>query len=261
MQGEPGAQGVEQDLGARLAGRDRRHLGVHGGHTEAERGDPGGDHPPYGRVDAVRVVGELYAGGESELAVDEAGEVSSSSVVPTVPTGRAASKSDFLVAGRRLGPLMCTGTMAAVGLGLLALSVFFSARIARLRVYTVAEMLSLRYGDAASVISGLVMGVYTLMLAVTSTIAYASVFDVLFDVPRWVAVGVGGTIVVGYSALGGMWSITLTDMVQFVVKSLGVLVMLLSIAVVRAGGFGAVADRLPHGYRESFAVFRPSDRG
>ncbi|MDV7220242.1 sodium:solute symporter [Streptomyces prunicolor] len=189
---------------------------------------------------------------------------------------RAASKSDFLVAGRRLGPLMYTGTMAAVvlggastiggvrlgytygisgaamvfaiGLGLLALSVFFSARIARLKVYTVAEMLSLRYGDTAAVISGIVMWIYTLMLVVTSTIAYASVFDVLFDVPRWVAVVIGGTIVVGYSALGGMWSITLTDMVQFVVKSLGVLVLLLPIAVVKAGGFSEMADRLPDGY-------------
>ncbi|MGW0832052.1 sodium:solute symporter [Streptomyces prunicolor] len=189
---------------------------------------------------------------------------------------RAASKSDFLVAGRRLGPLMYTGTMAAVvlggastiggvrlgytygisgaamvfaiGLGLLALSVFFSARIARLKVYTVAEMLSLRYGDTAAVISGVVMWIYTLMLVVTSTIAYASVFDVLFDVPRWVAVVIGGTIVVGYSALGGMWSITLTDMVQFVVKSLGVLVLLLPIAVVKAGGFSEMADRLPDGY-------------
>ncbi|WP_405974716.1 sodium:solute symporter [Streptomyces sp. NBC_00988] len=189
---------------------------------------------------------------------------------------RAASKSDFLVAGRRLGPLMYTGTMAAVvlggastiggvrlgytygisgaamvfaiGLGLLALSVFFSARIARLKVYTVAEMLSLRYGDTAAVIAGVVMWIYTLMLVVTSTIAYASVFDVLFDVPRWVAVVIGGTIVVGYSALGGMWSITLTDMVQFVVKSLGVLALLLPIAVVRAGGFAEMADRLPDGY-------------
>ncbi|MFI6460526.1 sodium:solute symporter [Streptomyces sp. NPDC050528] len=189
---------------------------------------------------------------------------------------RAASKSDFLVAGRRLGPLMYTGTMAAVvlggastiggvrlgytygisgaamvfaiGLGLLALSVFFSARIARLKVYTVAEMLSLRYGDTAAVISGVVMWIYTLMLVVTSTIAYASVFDVLFDVPRWVAIVIGGTIVVGYSALGGMWSITLTDMVQFVVKSLGVLVLLLPIAVVRAGGFSEMADKLPDGY-------------
>ncbi|WP_329495613.1 sodium:solute symporter [Kitasatospora herbaricolor] len=189
---------------------------------------------------------------------------------------RAASKSDFLVAGRRLGPLMYTGTMAAVvlggastiggvrlgytyglsgawmvfaiGLGLLALSILFSARIARLRVYTVAEMLSLRYGGTASLISGVVMWVYTLMLAVTSTIAYATVFDVLFDVPRWVAVVIGGSIVVGYSALGGMWSITLTDMVQFVVKSVGVLVLLLPIAVVRAGGFAQMKEKLPSGY-------------
>jgi SSS family solute:Na+ symporter len=189
---------------------------------------------------------------------------------------RARSKSDFLVAGRRLGPLLYSGTMAAIvlggastvggiglgyqyglsggamvlaiGLGLLALSVFFSARIARLKVYTVAEMLTLRYGDAASVISGLVMWAYTLMLSVTSTIAYATVFDALFGLPRWASIVLGGLIVVGYSALGGMWSITLTDMVQFVVKTLGVLLLLLPIAIVRAGGFGAMADRLPHGY-------------
>ncbi|MEY9938483.1 sodium:solute symporter [Streptacidiphilus sp. MAP5-3] len=189
---------------------------------------------------------------------------------------RARSRSDFLVAGRRLGPTMYTGTMAAVvlggastiggvrlgytygisgawmvfaiGLGLLALSVFFSGRIARLKVYTVAEMLSLRYGDAASVISGVVMWMYTLMLAVTSTIAYASVFDVLFDIPRWAAIVIGGAIVVGYSALGGMWSITLTDMVQFVVKSVGVLLLLLPLAVIKAGGFGRMEARLPHGF-------------
>ncbi|MPY64891.1 sodium:solute symporter [Streptomyces spongiae] len=189
---------------------------------------------------------------------------------------RARSTSDFLVAGRRLGPGMYTGTMAAVviggastiggvrlgytyglsgawmvfaiGFGLLALSICFSARIARLRVYTVADMLSLRYGDSASVISGLVMWIYTLMLTVTSTIAYATVFDVLFDVPRWAAVVIGGSIVVGYSALGGMWSITLTDMVQFVVKSIGVLVVLLPVAVVKAGGFAELSDRLPDSY-------------
>jgi SSS family solute:Na+ symporter len=136
----------------------------------------------------------------------------------------------------------------AIGLGLLALSVFFSARIARLKVYTVAEMLSLRYGGTASLISGLVMWIYTLMLVVTSTLAYATVFDVLFDVPRWAAVVIGGSIVVGYSALGGMWSITLTDMVQFVVKSIGVLVLLLPIAVVKAGGFAEMRDRLPDDY-------------
>ncbi|MFI8421395.1 sodium:solute symporter [Streptomyces sp. NPDC085460] len=195
---------------------------------------------------------------------------------------RAKSKSEFLVAGRRLGPWMYSGTMAAIvlggastiggvglgykyglsgawmvvtiGLGLLALSVFFSARIARLKVYTVSEMLDLRYGGRAGMISGLVMWAYTLMLAVTSTIAYATIFDVLFDLPRTVAIVLGGTIVVAYSTLGGMWSITITDMVQFVVKTIGVLLLLLPIAVVKAGGFAEMKAQLPTAYFEPLGI-------
>ncbi|MFD0154499.1 sodium:solute symporter [Streptomyces sp. NPDC055721] len=195
---------------------------------------------------------------------------------------RAKSKSEFLVAGRRLGPWMYSGTMAAIvlggastiggvglgykyglsgawmvfaiGLGLLALSVFFSARIARLKVYTVSEMLDLRYGGRAGVISGVVMWAYTLMLAVTSTIAYATIFDVLFDLPRTVAIVLGGTIVVAYSTLGGMWSITITDMVQFVVKTIGVLLLLLPIAVVKAGGFAEMKAALPTSYFEPLGI-------
>ncbi|CQR63930.1 sodium:solute symporter [Streptomyces leeuwenhoekii] len=195
---------------------------------------------------------------------------------------RAKSKSEFLVAGRRLGPAMYSGTMAAIvlggastiggvglgyqyglsgawmvitiGLGLLALSVFFSARIARLKVYTVSEMLDLRYGGKAGVISGVVMWAYTLMLAVTSTIAYATIFDVLFDVNRSLAIVLGGSIVVAYSTLGGMWSITLTDMVQFVVKTIGVLLLLLPIAVVKAGGFSEMKAELPTSYFDPLGV-------
>ncbi|MGW6023987.1 sodium:solute symporter [Streptomyces sp. NPDC055099] len=195
---------------------------------------------------------------------------------------RAKSKSEFLVAGRRLGPWMYSGTMAAIvlggastiggvglgyqyglsgawmvftiGLGLLALSVFFSARIARLKVYTVSEMLDLRYGGRAGVISGVVMWAYTLMLAVTSTIAYATIFDVLFDMNRTLAIILGGSIVVAYSTLGGMWSITLTDMVQFVVKTIGVLLLLLPIAVVKAGGFSEMKAKLPTEYFDPLGI-------
>ncbi|MFF2845631.1 sodium:solute symporter [Streptomyces sp. NPDC058001] len=195
---------------------------------------------------------------------------------------RAKSKSEFLVAGRRLGPTMYSGTMAAIvlggastiggvglgykyglsgawmvftiGLGLLALSVFFSARIARLKVYTVSEMLDLRYGGRAGVISGVVMWAYTLMLAVTSTIAYATIFDVLFDMNRTLSIILGGSIVVAYSTLGGMWSITLTDMVQFVVKTIGVLLLLLPIAVVKAGGFSEMKAKLPTEYFDPLGI-------
>jgi solute:Na+ symporter, SSS family len=187
--------------------------------------------------------------------------------------GRSRTKdsADFLVAGRRLGPALYTGTMAAVVLGgastvggvglgykwgvsgmwlvvaiavgLLALSLLFAGPIQRLRVYTVAQMLSLRYGVDATSASGVVMAAYTLMLSVTSTIAYATVFNVLFGTGRTVSVIIGGAVVMLYSSIGGMWSITLTDMVQFVLKTIGVFFLLLPFTWHRAGGFDGIRER------------------
>ncbi|MDT5287941.1 MAG: solute:Na+ symporter, family [Mycobacterium sp.] len=184
---------------------------------------------------------------------------------------RTKDSADFLVAGRRLGPAMYTGTMAAVVLGgastvggvglgykwgisgmwlvvsiavgLLLLSLVFAGRIQRLKVYTVAQMLKLRYGVDATAASGIVMVAYTLMLSVTSTIAYATVFNVLFNTNRTVSVIIGGAIVMLYSSIGGMWSITLTDMVQFVLKTIGIFFLLLPFTWNKAGGFDGIRER------------------
>ncbi|SFP77898.1 solute:Na+ symporter, SSS family [Geodermatophilus dictyosporus] len=186
---------------------------------------------------------------------------------------RATTQSDFLVAGRRLGPLLYSGTMAAIvlggastiggvglgyeyglsgmwlvvaiGTGILALSLLIAGRIQRLGVYTVSQMLELRYGPGSSVLSGVVMFGYTLMLSVTSTIAYATIFGALLDLGRVPSIVVGGAVVVLYSTLGGMWSITLTDFVQFVIKTVGIFFVLLPVVVLEAGGFGGLADGLP----------------
>src|SRR6201991_1120886 len=183
---------------------------------------------------------------------------------------RATNEEDFLVAGRRLGPMLYTGTMAAVvlggastvggvglgykfgisgmwlvvaiAIGLLLLSLVFAGRIQRLRVYTVAQMLKLRYGVDATSSSGIVMVAYTLMLSVTSTIAYATIFNVLFNTNRTLSVIIGGAIVMLYSSIGGMWSITLTDMVQFVLKTIGVFFLLLPFTWNRAGGLDGIRE-------------------
>ncbi|MHA6615592.1 sodium:solute symporter family protein [Pseudonocardia sp. DLS-67] len=181
---------------------------------------------------------------------------------------RARTEADFLVAGRRLGPLLYAGTMSAlvlggastiggiglgyeyglsgmwlvvaIGAGVLLLSLLFAGRVQRLGVYTVSQMLELRYGPGASVLSGVVMFGYTLMLTVTSTIAYATIFAALLDLPRVPSIIVGGVVVVVYSALGGMWSITLTDFVQFLIQTVGIFLILLPVVLVQAGGFAAV---------------------
>lgn len=185
---------------------------------------------------------------------------------------RTKNSSDFLVAGRRLGPGFYTGTMAAVVLGgastvggvglgytygisgmwlvvaiavgVIVLSLVFAGPIQRLKVYTVAQMLQLRYGVNATSASGVVMAAYTLMLTVTSTVAYATVFNLLFGTPTWLSMLIGGGIVMLYSTVGGMWSITLTDMVQFILKTVGVFVLLLPAALIHAGGFEGMRERL-----------------
>src|SRR5919112_2485961 len=186
---------------------------------------------------------------------------------------RATTQSDFLVAGRRLGPALYSGTMAAIvlggastiggvglgyqygisgmwlvvsiGVGILALSLLFAGRIQRLRVYTVSQMLELRYGPGSSVLSGVVMWGYTLMLSVTSTIAYSTIFGALFDIGKVPAIILGGSVVIVYSTLGGMWSITLTDFVQFLIKTIGIFFILLPVALYKTGGVSGLAEKLP----------------
>lgn len=185
---------------------------------------------------------------------------------------RAGTRSDYLVAGRRLGGFMYSGTMSAVvlggastvggvglgyqegisgawlvltiGFGILLLSAALARPIARLRVYTVAEMLDLRYGGGSTALPGAVMWAYTLMLTVTNTLAFATVFNALFDLPRTIGIVLGGGIVVLYSTLGGMWSVTITDIVQFGIKTVGIFALLLPIVLVRAGGFAGIEQRL-----------------
>ena len=197
--------------------------------------------------------------------------------VGLIAARRARSAEDYRVAGRRLGLVFYTGTMAAVVLGgastvggialghtyglsgmwlvvaiavgILALSLVFAGRIASLKIYTVSEMLALRFGAGiASRVSSIVMLAYTVMLAVTSTSAYASIFTVLFPMGRTSAILLGSLVVIAYSCLGGMWSITLTDMMQFVFMTIGIFAILLPFSLSAAGGWSGLGERLDATY-------------
>lgn len=191
---------------------------------------------------------------------------------------RARSTADYLVAGRRLGPALYTGTLAAVvlggastiggvrlgylygisgmwlvvmlGLGIVVLSLFFAGRLARLDVYTLPEMLERRYNAAGRLLGGIVMTAYDLMVAVTATLAIGTVVDVILGVPPVPAIVIGGSVVVAYTVLGGMWSITLTDIVQFGIMTVGIFLLLLPVGLGQAGGFDGLREALPASYFE-----------
>src|SRR5580698_5915908 len=186
---------------------------------------------------------------------------------------KATNQDQFLVAGRSVGPWLYSGTLAAIvlggastvggvklgyqygisgmwfvfmlGLGIIVLSAVFVERILGLTLYTVPELLERRYSASARVVGGVVMVAYDLMVAVTATIAVGSVMEVIVGIPRTPAIFISSGVMVAYSVLGGMWSLTLTDIIQFVIKTIGIFFILLPGAIVHAGGFSAMHAKLP----------------
>lgn len=69
--------------------------------------------------------------------------------------------------------------------------------------------------------------------------------QVLFGLPFWISVLLGSGVVVVYSTIGGMWLLTLTDIVQFVIKTGGLMFILLLICLYRVGGWDELVAKLP----------------
>lgn len=189
---------------------------------------------------------------------------------------KAGTQEDFLVAGRSVGPWLYSGTLAAIvlggastiggvklgyqygisglwfvfmfGLGILVLSVALVPRVLALKLYTVPELLERRYSPSARVAGGVVMVAYDLMVSVTSSIAVGTVMEVIVGIPHAPAILLSSAVMVAYSVFGGMWSLTVTDIVQFVIKTIGILFILLPVAIYRAGGFAGMGRALPDGF-------------
>ncbi len=186
---------------------------------------------------------------------------------------KAKTQEDFLVAGRSCGPLLYSGTLAAVilgggstvggvklgylygisgmwlvfmyGLGMIVMGLFLVPRIAELKLFTITELLERRYSPASRIAGGIVMAAYDLMIVVTGTIAVGAVMEVIVGIPRTPAILMSSGVVVAYSVFGGMWALTATDIVQFVIKTIGILLVMLPAAIMHAGGWQGMHERLP----------------
>ena len=182
---------------------------------------------------------------------------------------KITSQEEFLVAGRSVGLLLYAGTLAAIvlggastvggvklgyqyglsgmwlvfmyGLGILVLSVWFVPKILDMNLVTVPELLGRRFSRRVRIAGGLVM-------AVTATIAVGAVMEVILNMPRTEAIFLASMVMVAYSVLGGMWSLTMTDIVQFVIKTVGILFVLLPASILHAGGFSGMVAKLPSGF-------------
>jgi SSS family solute:Na+ symporter len=62
-----------------------------------------------------------------------------------------------------------------------------------------------------------------------------------------VAILIFALIVVGYTMIGGLWAVLMTDTLQFIILNLAVL-FVIPLSLARSGGFSGIVEKLPEGF-------------
>lgn len=179
---------------------------------------------------------------------------------------------DFMVAGRRLGPLMLAATLAATEVGggsslgvsekaygawglsaawyVLAMAITFvvlawvAPHLRSTMVRTVPEGLRLRYGRGNGLLGVLILILPMVGLTAIQLMASATVLSVMTGMNYSIAVFVVTAVVTAYSVMGGLWSVTITDAVQWFFIVVGS-VLVIPYALELGGGWEQVTADLP----------------
>jgi len=193
-------------------------------------------------------------------------------VIGGIGSRRVRNTTDFVVAGRRLGLALCTSTLFATWFGggtligaagaaysgglsavvadpfgaslcLLIAGAFYVRLLRRLRLITISDFFRRRFGKSAEILSALVIFPAYIGWVGSQLIAVGTILTALTDLNATTAVLVAAGVVLLYTTLGGMWSVTLTDFFQVVILVTALLVML-PIVLGAAGGAEAAFARL-----------------
>ncbi len=179
------------------------------------------------------------------------------------------TESDYLLAGRSLGPWLavfsvfatwfgaetCIGATAEAysggltavaadpfgyALGIVAMGLFFAAALRKRGLLTLADLFRNRWGSGIERLAALVMIPSSLLWAAAQVRAFGQVIASVSDLSFIAATGLAAFVVIVYTAVGGMWADAWTDLVQGLVLILGLLLLLA--VFVLLGGFEALPD-------------------
>ncbi len=195
-----------------------------------------------------------------------------------ISSRRVHNFSDYLVAGRRLGTplaslsLLATwfgaGTLLAsaeevrsVGLSaaalepigpgicLLLVGLFYAAPLRRQGLLTLGDFFAGRFGRSAEIVSAAIMVPSFFGWIAAQFSVLAALLGELFQIPLAAGLLLVAAVAVGYTLIGGMWSVTLTDAVQGVI--VGVALIALGVSALAELGAGSALGGLARLGRET----------
>lgn len=196
---------------------------------------------------------------------------------------KITSNTDFMVAGRRLGPFLMAGTLAATEIGggsslgvvqqgmqshgissawyiitmgfAFAILTFLAPKFRAATVKTVPEYFRRRYGKSAGLITAVIMLLPLIGLTAGQFIASSVILSTMLGIGYKTAVIIVAVVVTAYSIMGGLWSVTLTDFIQVFLIVIGMIIAV-PFALNQAGGWGNVVANVPP---ETFDMFKGYD--
>ncbi|MCB1901985.1 sodium:solute symporter family transporter [Cognatazoarcus halotolerans] len=130
------------------------------------------------------------------------------------------------------------------GLGVVTVGLGFAGRLSRLRVFTLSEMLERRYAHGTRFLRAVVACIYAALISVVQIVALGAVLKALLGWDLTVSILVGGFVTVAYTLVGGMLAITITDLIQFVLMTIGIAI-LIPFGIDAAGGMAAISAAVP----------------
>ena len=186
---------------------------------------------------------------------------------------RTKTTEDFMVAGRSIGIWRFTAAMAACCIGgsltmgsatlaynfgvgaiwlggvcalsIFLLSLFLRTKLTNMRILSTSEGFGVFYGPQARTMSALVSIIYMFMVGVVQVVAAGTIMNVMFGWSTQMSMLIGGLVVLTYVVLGGMMAVTYTDIIQFVIMTLGVCVICPAMAIHSIGGVGTFVASVP----------------
>lgn len=181
-----------------------------------------------------------------------------------VVSRRPKTESDYLLAGRSLGPWLATfsvfatwfGAETCIGatgeaykhgiagvitdpfgyaLGIVLLGLFFAATLWKRGLVTMADLFRNRYGVGVERLAAIVMIPTSLLWAAAQIRAFGQVLASTSELGIFAAITIAAAVVIIYTAVGGMWADAVTDLLQGIVLILGVFA--LAVVFAMKGGF------------------------
>lgn len=192
---------------------------------------------------------------------------------------------DFFVAGRRLGFWMSLGTMASIfvggsaigvagmaheygigafwyyaafALGFFILAKTFVGPLRSLEQYTIADIFEARYDGRARMAASIIIFIAWLFFFAALVVGGARVIEVSLGWSLPVAIIVVAGVFTIYTSIGGMWAVTMTDFVQFIILVIG-LIVIFPLSIAHVGGLGALMNSVPADYTSIIPVLNGSE--